>query len=354
MTPPEIILDRWVKTQSRKHRGWCGYVGKLDIEKLEPPSSRAFLHFVQEAMNEALRMENVNASGGVEHPPFHFDYLEVNDGTRNAHAFQHEGFSFIVVTLPLVQLFWDLALLLSRSPAVLQLLRLDNPAVRSDALHGLLFQAQLSFLVSHEYTHHVHRHIGRAESGPAGVWSEFLHYDTNGDIDSQAQELDADGYAIYLALANLVRGGGRQSALEQLGRQDLPSADADELLLMYFFLAITAFFCALWPENIKMTSIEQLGHPPAPVRIEYAIRVAQMWGGQNGVPQSWFGAERFQSLFRTAVEAIGGTTRQAWDEHVSFLYGEEGAKYGRLLFERFEVVRKNRAESTNVVVSAGA
>jgi hypothetical protein len=326
----------------------------LDIEKVDPPPSRSFLHFVQEAMNEALRLESVNASGGVEHPPFHFDYVEVNDGTSNAHAFQHEGYSFIVVTLPLVQLFWDLALLLSRSPLVLQLLRLNHPAVRPDALHGLLFQAQLSFLVSHEYTHHVHRHIDQGESGLAGVWTEFSKGDTNGGIDSQAQELDADGYAIYLALANLVRGGGRRSALEQLGRQDLPSTDADELLLMCFFLAIAAFFCALWPENIETTSIEQLGHPPAPVRIEYAIRVAQMWGGQNGVPQLWFGAERFQSLFRTAAEAIGGTTRQAWDEHISFLHGEEGAKYDRLLFERFEVERKKRDESTKVVSVAGA
>lgn len=352
MTPPEVILDRWVKAQARSHHGFAGYVGKLDIEKVASPSFRSFLYFVQEAMNGALRSENANASGGAEHPPFHFDYLQVSDGTRNAHAFQHEGFSFIVVTLPLVELLWDLSQRLSESPFVLQLLRIDPVTARAGALHGLLFVVQLSFLVSHEYTHHVHRHIDQAPEGTAGLWSEFLRNETNGGIDFQAQEIDADGYALYLGLANLVRGAGRHSALEQLGLQDMPSIDADELLLMSFFLALTALFCALWSENIKMKSIDQLRHPPAPVRIEYAIRIAQMWSDQNGsVPHSWFSAERFQSLFRAAVAAIGGTAQQAWDADISFLRSEEGAKYDRRLSERFEAIRKMETAAKAVQVA---
>lgn len=363
MTAPEVILDRWVRTQPR-HRGCVVYVGKLDIEKVEPPSFRSFLYFVQDAMNAALRSENVNASGGVEHPPFHFDYLQVNDDTRvnndmrrNAHAFQHEGFSFIVVTLPLVELLWDLSQRLSESPIVSHLLRIDPTTARPGELHGLLFVAQLSFLVSHEYTHHVHRHIDQYSDGIAGVWSEFLPDETNGGINSQAQEIDADGYAIYLSLANLIRGAGRHSALEQLGLEqlgfpDVPSIEADELLLLCFFLALTALFSALWRENIEMTSIEQFSHPPAPVRIEYAIRIAQMWCDQNGsVPHSWFSAERFQSLFRAAVEAIGGATRQAWDAHILFLRSEEGVKYDQRLSERFEAMRRKRDETTQVAAA---
>ena len=73
MAPPEVILDRWVRTQLRNEPGFSGYVGKLDIERLESPSFRSFLYLIQETMNEALRLEGVNASGGVEHPPFHFD-----------------------------------------------------------------------------------------------------------------------------------------------------------------------------------------------------------------------------------------------------------------------------------------
>jgi len=45
-------------------------------------------------MNDALRSEGPNASGSVEHLPFHFDYLEVREGIRSALAFQHDDAAF--------------------------------------------------------------------------------------------------------------------------------------------------------------------------------------------------------------------------------------------------------------------
>ena len=341
MAPPEVILDRWVRTQLRNEPGFSGYVGKLDIERAEPPSFRSFLYLIQETMNEALRLEGVNASGGVEHPPFHFDYIDVSGGIRNAHAFEHGDFSFIVVTLPMVQLLWDLSQRLSQSPLVVKLLRLELETLSPNALQGLLFQIQLAFLVSHEYTHHIHRHCVESQSGVIGLWTEFLQDARCGSINSQAQELDADGYAAYVVLAHLLRGGMRQSALAQLGRADM--TDGDELLLTCYFLGVLTFFCSFWRGDIDMASVYQLRHPPPPVRIKYTIQVAEMWCGQNrSVPQSWFSPARFQELFRTAAEVMGGTARQTWDAQMSFLRSAGGAQYDRQLFERFEAVRQKR------------
>ena len=293
-------------------------------------------------MNRALEVGRANEPGGVKRPPFHFDYIEVNDGTKNAHAFQYEDFSFIAVTLPLIELLWTLSEKLTASPLVLQLLQLSSREVRPDALRALLFQFQLSFLVSHEYTHDVHQHCERDKSGMAGVWTEFVESEIAGGMESQAQELDADGYAIFLALAHYVRGAGRQSLLKQLGMQDLTTYEGDELLLMCFLLALMAFFCAIWPDDVKVDSIRQLRHPPAPVRIEYARRVAKMWCTQyKSVPESWFSDERFQALFRAGLEAFGGATRQSWDAQVMFLQSEEGTRYDQQLFDHFEVVRKS-------------
>ena len=128
---------------------------------------------MQDVINEALRSENANASGGVTHPPFHFDYIEVKRHKRvkrdmNAHAFQSDGFSFIVVTLPLVELLWDLSQRLANSQSILQLLGIDQGRVPPDTLQLLLFQLQLTFLVSHEYTHHIHRHC--RDDQTAGAW----------------------------------------------------------------------------------------------------------------------------------------------------------------------------------------
>jgi len=65
MVPPEVILDRFVRTQLCNEAGFSGYLGKLDTETIESPSFRSFLYLVQDTMNEALRLEGVNASGGV-------------------------------------------------------------------------------------------------------------------------------------------------------------------------------------------------------------------------------------------------------------------------------------------------
>src|ERR1700679_891663 len=76
---PEIILDRFVRENFPN-----SYSGKLDIERIGSPSLRTLLYGLQIETNDALRLENANASGGVVHPPFHFDYL--NATVTNAHA----------------------------------------------------------------------------------------------------------------------------------------------------------------------------------------------------------------------------------------------------------------------------
>jgi len=338
MTPPDVVLDRWLKAQARERPSCRSYVCKLDLDKVKPSSFGSLLQFVQGALNLALQSENANASGGAVHPPFHFDYVEVNDGARNAHAFQHGGFSFIAITFPLVELLWDLSQRLSRSPLVLRLLGIDRDVVRLDALQALLFQFQLSFLVSHEYTHHVHRHCG---GFAGGAWDEFSQGGARGGLDDQAQELDADGYALYLTLGNYVRGAARRNALAQVGMQGLTGVEGDEFLLTGFFVALTALFCSLWPETVALASIRQAPHPPAPVRIDYTIRVASMWCNQNAsVPESWFEAERFRAIYLSATDAIAGGARPQWDVQIAFLRSDEGLKYDRQLSERFEARRK--------------
>ena len=335
MTPPEVVLDRCVRTLLR-HKD---YVGKLVVEQVESASFRSFLSLIQETMNEALRLEGINASGGVEHPPFHFDYLEVTRGIRNAHAFQYGGFSFIAVTLPLVELLWNISERLSRSSVVLQLLRLDSEESDVDALHGLLFRLQLVFLVSHEYTHHVHRHCVETGEYGIGVWTEFLQDAMGGNLNCQAQEIDADGYAAYLVLAHLLGGEGRQIALSQMNRVEITGDDADALLLTSFFLAVMAFFCALWDERIDMASVYQSRHPPPPVRIKYVIQIVEMWCGQNATTP--LTSAQLQSVFHAAAETIGRTAKQAWDIHMAFLRSADGAQYDQQLFAEFEGQRQS-------------
>ena len=225
-----------------------------------------------------------------------------------------------MVTLPLVELVWHLSHRLSRSPIVVELVSLDTGTVEPEALQGLLFKLQLAFLVSHENTHHVHRHCAESQSGVIGVWTEFLHDMTCGNMNSQAQELDADGYAAYLVLAHLLRGEMRLSALAELGRANMPGTDGDALLLTCFFLAVLAFFCEFWRGDIDMASYISSGILPrqSESNMNQGLRVAwsemDLFRNRGSVPH-------IQELFRVAAESIGKPLRPA-DAQMSFLHGQ--------------------------------
>ena len=332
MIPPEIILDRYVKEKFPN-----GYFGKLNIERVSSSSLRTFLDGLQIETNDALRLENANASGGVVHPPFHFDYLEAT--VANAHAIPLAEYWFIALTLPLVISIVDVSKDLSRSPIVLQLLHLDSGAMQHpDILWGYLGQIQMLFLTAHEYTHLIHQHSDR--KAPDGMWTEFVPRIAHGSMESQVEELDADGYATYLVLAFLLRSERRERALIQLGRSNLTTGDADELIMSCFFLALMAFFRTLWPESVR-SPLSQLTHPPVPVRIDYVIQIAKMWCGQfDHLEPSWFTSPRLKHLFHAGISKGNQSHRPGWDAQLSLLKSAGGDQYRNLLFEKANSLRR--------------
>jgi hypothetical protein len=331
MTPPEVILDRYLKATFHN-----GEFRKLDIEKVEPPSLRKTLYALQYVTNEDLRMENSNASGGVEHPPFHFDYLEAP--IKNALAIPLESYWFIVVGLPMVEAVLDISRRLGESQAVLRLLRLDTAVFIPDVFQDYLSQIQISFLTAHEYAHLIHGHVGNRDFN--GVWTELAPATPSGNLDLQAEELIADGYAAYLGLAFLLRSELRERIVIHLGQREKPSSDCNELIMSCFFLAVMAYFRTIWPESIK-APFEVLKHPPAPVRIDYLIQVVKMWCGQFGcVAQSWLDSPHLNDLFHVAAGEVDSVTRQGWDAQISLLSGEAGIQYRNLLFEKSNKLRR--------------
>ena len=335
MLPPEIILDRFVKAGSFPP----GYIGKLDIERVKSPSLRTFLEGLQVETNEALGTENANATGGVVHPPIHFDFLDST--IPNAHAIPLDDYWFIVLTLPLVISVSETAKALSRSERVLQLLNLKTEEMQHrDILWSFFGQILLLFLTAHEYTHLVHKH--QAGTALSRMWTEFVVPDEQGAIDSQAKELNADSYSAYLNLAFLLRSERRERALLQLGREKLLRRNADELIVSCYLLALMAFFRMRWPINVS-APLDQLSHPPAPVRIDYLLQTVGMWCSQFDVlDQPWFTSPKITALFRAAATGGNEANQKGWDEQVAFLTSTSGDVYRRLLFEKAEKLRKEK------------
>ena len=113
------------------------------------------------------------------------------------------------------------------------------------------------------------------------IWTELRRDKVPGDINCQARELDADGYAAYIVLSHVLRGDRRNSALGDFRAAVLPDIEADELLVTCYFLALLAFFCALWRGPADAASIYRLTDPPAPVRIKYAIQLRKCGAGKT-------------------------------------------------------------------------
>jgi hypothetical protein len=116
---------------------------------------------------------------------------------ENARAFRYTGYSFISITIPLVFGLWNSCNLLSGSQLIATELCLRLEGEERDGLRTVFFRTMLSFLVSHEYTHHVHGHLDPGGSEPVFL-DEILDLDQAGDLDQQVLEVDADGCAVYL------------------------------------------------------------------------------------------------------------------------------------------------------------
>ncbi len=112
-----------------------------------------------------------------------------------------------------------------------------------------MFRLQLFFVVLHEYTHVVHGHVTR-ETPQEGFPREIL-IDEQGSLKRQAREADADGYAVYYVLTNVI-GGGEERAhlLEVLGQLEKPPEVQDQILLMAFILSVGVFLFVRPPQAL--------------------------------------------------------------------------------------------------------
>lgn len=327
--PPEVAFHRFFQREELSPGDRQNYKGKKDLDVL-PPTVRSLLVHVQESFNEALGNEKKNVPEHVDHPPFHLDY--VDSSIPNALAFRYEGHSFIGITMALINTLWDTCLKLSRSEAVATLLGIRLTPEEYDKLHVVLFRTQLDFVVSHEYTHHVHGHVARRMS--ESIFSnEILDDGGTGNLEQQTLEADADGYAVYHVLANLIDGGGRPQAVSLLKLEAEPVSVQDEVLFSCFVVAVGAYLFVRPPQALDNANIYKLTHPPQAARMNCLMQQGIGWCKQNRSSlEAWMRLDRFQMLMNGVAEATWGMNGgRDWAAQVAFLQSEAGAEYFRKL-----------------------
>ena len=96
--PPEVAFDRYFRGLNLAQQKI--YEGKYDLEQLAWPTQSAFVGATSALLNFALANERF-VPEHRDHPPFHVDYIR--SAEVNAMAFRHDGYSFIGLTIPLIE-----------------------------------------------------------------------------------------------------------------------------------------------------------------------------------------------------------------------------------------------------------
>jgi hypothetical protein len=329
-TPPEVLFDRFFR--HRSHLIKDGYRGKVDLDRLVGtifPVS--LLDDLQVMLNTALLHENKDIPGHVDHDPFHFDYLDSDE--PNAVAFCTEGYSFIGITMPLVEQLWRAGTRLSVSRELQSLLRMQLTAdqvaamTASQRLEVLAFRLQLFFVVLHEFAHVVHGHVQR---GQESAFSNEILIRGDGNIEQQARESDADGYAIYFLLANVFDGSQERAHLLGIaGQEHASQAAQDESLLSAFIMAAAAFMFIQPPQTLTEQDVRKRTHPLHAARLALMMKAANAWCLQNRPAlAAWMTREQFQTVTRPVAAAIWGPEgSDKWSEQIAFLFSDAGKKY---------------------------
>jgi hypothetical protein len=272
-----------------------------------------FLEDVCKTLNEALNSEKQNVSGHKPHPPFQFQFSESDEPQAN--AMQIDGVSVVWITKGMLGLVWTACDRLSRAEAVV---RLFNRAP-TNQIHAVLFQNQLAFILCHEYTHHVHGHLGQSTFGLE-----------TGDIQTQVFEVDADCYAIYFVLAHLINGVGRAQAVERLNCTGATPTRQDEALFSSFVLAIGGFLFATETVAFDPLRVCTRQYPPLAARMNWIMQSAVMdWCRMNRPHlKEWMTSERWRALMLTAATAVWGMNGGVdWSDQVAFLNSAQGQEY---------------------------
>ncbi len=328
--PPEVLLDRFLKSDQRSQVDRATYRGKQDLQSLEP-SLGSLLAGVQDALNAELWQRSNTFAKGRRYS-FHFDYV---DATRpNALAFEHEGYAFIVVTMPLVKVLWHMCDQLSRSAMMTEILRVVATDQQREAILAVLFTTQLAFVVSHEFAHHDRGHFPHQDS-TTELWKEIPAADVGGSLEQQAREVDADGWAVYLVLTHLMIGQRRDGTRALLALQAAPDDSVDEVLLSSFILAVAAVLFVFPPAVFDEHTLYGLTHPPQAARMNEIMHRVRTWCQQNRPAlEAWMARERFQGLMRAAREAtskLDGAPN--WSKQTEFFLTQAGSEYFKRLHE---------------------
>lgn len=183
------------------------------------------------------------------------------------------------MTIPLVQeLFGASAALARVDPITRPFGFRPDQTEQCRSLTTALFAAMLQFVACHELGHHFHGHQSRESeerSNPLFFYDESPSPEVGPILNSQAKEVEADGYAVKMVISNIFA-GPRETMLRLLGQRAFTDR-ADKYLTRLFLLAAGGFFLSRSPVKFDPGRLGEQTHPPAMARMHFIMTGLRTW-----------------------------------------------------------------------------
>jgi hypothetical protein len=343
MADPELEFHRFFNRENLTNEEFLKHPAKLDLDSIHPVFA-GNLRQIKQLINENFARNAEKIESPIGPVTLHLDYIAkpMPPVTRFASAisFTNSGFFFVGLTYDLAELMNDICGTLSQSSLTSTFLgiEVDSPEKRI-TLFACLFLIQIQFVVDHELGHHAHGHStmrGANFFSSEGALDALLGPEDN--LDRQAREVEADGYAIHMMAKNLFQKGTTAELVERFK----PTTVTVEEFLVRLLLLCVASYLFLKPERVfDEKKVRVPLHPFGLMRLNVVMTDLRGWAADFRPDVLRY---LTQATLTQITEVIGSAqpnqeTNLAWDEQRIFLESADGEAYKQALYAAREVLR---------------
>jgi hypothetical protein len=326
--PIEVRFDRQVR--ERYPRGWADLEGADALGRLGLTVEHVRLMvFVRDAMNGALANAKM-VPGHVVNGPYYFDYIDSEQ--QGACAFTEGDRSFIGLTIGMVQWVLGAGERLRSSVPLWELVGLDPDQTDANHFQFLVVYLALTFIVAHEYCHHVLGH--QPDAIPQG---DRRTASLRGNLQSHTREVAADGYAAMHQYDFVVHSAFRSQMVALLGLEGLPVPTQDRALFLVTLTAVASTWYRKPPAILTAENVSLLSHPPRAVRLCFFMEHAMIWcRGFRPTLEKVIDGPYFANLMYVIGTAVCADHADSRAQN-ALIRSPEGQEYQQALFDNLKI-----------------
>jgi hypothetical protein len=343
---PETILDRYLRSYEVPLEIRRRYPGKQDIDRLEPEALSFILGHVHYAINQRYREHKDQIHTPAGPIEVHLDFTSTPEepkNVENALSFTHQGYAFLLLTVPIIRRMLIICEEIGLSPAIFDLLHLTVPTTTSKAdFIAILFLVQMQFVSNHELGHHFHGHCAADRKAFIQEFDDSSAIAGGDKLRQQAMEVDADGYAVHSQLNQLILEDMGTALFTKLAPEGISK---DMFLLNLLFVSIASYMFLKPQPSVSSSEFIERDHPPELVRMNVIMRDIEGWcSALRPELLGWAGVDHFQKMM-AAIETCQSESLSSkfWREQGRFLESDAGRQYMDSLYERRVVLRGEMA-----------